>query len=196
MDFNSLPIEWILLGYFSGSIPFAIIWPKIFNKGDPRTVGSGNPGATNVMRLAGVKFGILVYICDFLKSAIPVFLAPPSCKMMTGLACVFGHMFSIFLKFKGGKGVATACGVLAAIAPMYFVVAVIVFMTCLKITGYVSLGSLLGMFSAWAFSLFFSDFHEIIAMAAMFFLILYAHRENITRLIQGKESAIWSKKKR
>ena len=194
MNFNSIAIGWFVLGYFSGSIPFAIIWPKLFKKGDPRTMGSGNPGATNVVRLAGMKFGLLVYCSDFLKSAIPVLLAPPSCQMITGVACVMGHMFSIFLKFKGGKGVATACGVLAAVAKMYFGASLVVWLIVVKITGYVSLGSLLGMATAFVLSLWGYDWNEKVGMAVMTLLIFYAHRENIRRLIQGTESSIQSKK--
>ena len=181
-------------GYLCGSIPFGLVWAKIFKKGDPRTMGSGNIGATNVYRLAGFKVAALVYISDFLKSALPVLLVPDQCKIPTGVACVIGHIFSIFLKFKGGKGVATACGVLGALMPFHFLAAIAVWWLCLKITGYVSLASLVGVLCAWILTVWFSDFQHTVGMTLIGALILYTHRSNVMRLIQGNENGIkWKK---
>jgi glycerol-3-phosphate acyltransferase PlsY len=175
-------------GYLCGSIPFGLVWSKARNKGDPRTIGSGNIGATNIYRMAGFKMAALVYLSDFLKSAIPVLCVPEQYKIATGLACVVGHIFSIFLGFKGGKGVATACGVMAVIMPINFLIAGVIWWLCFKITGYVSLASLVGLLCNMILTLWFFDARYIWGMGAISTLIIYAHHSNIMRLIKGNEN--------
>lgn len=194
MEYWIWTITWGTLGYLLGSLPFGLIWSKILKKGDPRTMGSGNIGATNVYRLAGLKVAALVYLSDFLKGALPVFFAPQGYKMPTGIACVLGHIFSIFLKLQGGKGVATACGVVALLFPLHFFVAMAVWWVCLKISGYVSLASLVGIFSILWMTFFFSSTQDTLGMAIISALIVYTHRSNILRLIQGKENSLGRRK--
>jgi len=183
-------IAYISMGYVLGSIPFGLIWTKVFKKGDPRLVGSCNIGATNVYRMAGFKIAALVYVSDFLKSALPVLFVPTEYKIPTGIACIVGHIFSLFLKFKGGKGVAAACGVMVVVMPIAFGASLALWYLIFKTTGYVSLASLVGVFSALIFSAVFFDAQHIMGMGLISALIVYSHRSNISRLLQGKESAI------
>jgi glycerol-3-phosphate acyltransferase PlsY len=188
--------DWLLLalgcmmGYLSGSIPFGLVWSKIFKKGDPRNIGSGNIGATNVYRMAGLKMAALVYLSDFLKGAIPVFFAPEDWKIPMGIACILGHIFSIFLKFKGGKGVATACGVIGVLMPINFLISMVIWWVCLKITGYVSLASLVALLGNMILSLWFFDAPHMWGMGIISGLIIYSHRSNIVRLIKGQENTV------
>ena len=94
---------WLVLGYGCGSIPFGLWIPFLLNKGDPRTMGSGSTGATNVYRLAGLHAAFLVYLCDALKGAIPTWMAPSALRVPVALSCVLGHIFSAFLKGKGAR---------------------------------------------------------------------------------------------
>ena len=181
---------YLAVAYGCGSIPFGVVWTKVLNKGDPRKVGSGNIGATNVYRLAGAKVSALVYLCDFLKSAIPLYYAPKAYQMPMGLACILGHVFPIFLKFKGGKGVATACGVMAVTMPIPLAWAALVWGCILKLTGYMSLASLSGLLCALVLTGLFFDLSHSVYMILITAVIMYAHRENIARLIQGTESRL------
>lgn len=188
-SFLSLCIK-LVAAYMCGSIPFGILWTRWLKKGDPRTVGSGNIGTTNVYRLAGIKVSALVYLSDFLKSALPLYFSPQEYQLPMGVACIVGHIFPIFLKFKGGKGVAPACGVMAIVMPVHFMVAALIWGAILKTTGYMSLASLCGILGAFILTALFFDHSATVAMALITALIFYAHRENIARLMRGTESSL------
>ncbi len=141
-------VVWVILSYLLGSIPVGLLLSKVKGR-DPRRVGSGNIGATNVMRTAGKTLGIVTLFCDMLKGFIPTWLAiycglPTGVVAAAGLAAFAGHLFPLYLKFKGGKGVATALGVFLAMKPLAVLIVFVVFLASLFIWGYVSLGSLAG----------------------------------------------------
>ncbi|KTD66783.1 transmembrane protein [Legionella steelei] len=190
----------VVLAYLMGSICSAVIISKTFALPDPRSEGSKNPGATNVLRLAGKKYAALVMVTDLLKGTIPVLIAKaldaePATVGFTALAAVIGHMYPFFFDFKGGKGVATAIG---ALLGFHFLVGILVAATWLlvaKFSRYSSLASI----TAIGFSPFYSllliqrldIFPPIFIMAI---LVLYKHKENIVRLIDKKEPKIKLKK--
>jgi len=177
-----------------GSIPFGLLLSRTFLGIDPRSAGSGNVGATNVARLCGFKWGLLTLICDLLKGFLPVFFLSGSLlAFLAGLSAIVGHMFSCFLHFKGGKGVATTVGVFLALAPLQLVLAGLVCLAVIWRSGFVSAGSL-ALVSLLPLLLLlsgrFDDFFFSLPIAA---LVIHAHRENIRRLWRGEEKA-WLKK--
>lgn len=194
--------------YLLGSVPFALIVSKAFGGKDPRTVGSGNVGATNVARAAGKAAGIVTLVCDILKGALPVYLAfyaAPSAldisglnisssallASLTALSAFLGHVFPIFLKFKGGKGVATACGVMFVISPAATLLAGAVFIIAVAVKRYVSLGSMLSAASMPVFLSFMPSKRDyVLTGAAIAVLIIWRHKENIKRLASGTENKI------
>jgi glycerol-3-phosphate acyltransferase PlsY len=183
-----------LLAYLLGSVPFGLIIALAFKGVDPRRAGSHNVGATNVARLCGLPWGILTLLCDLLKGLLPVLISlrlfaaeAPFLCLLPGLASVIGHMFSLFLRFKGGKGVATTVGVFLAAAPAQLVLAGVVCLLVIWRSGFVSAGSLslvallpLLFLLAAAWPLF------CLSLAAGG-LVTLAHRENIRRLRRGEE---------
>lgn len=195
-----------IFAYLLGSIPSAVWYGKIFHGIDIRQHGSGNAGATNSLRIFGKKAGIIVLIFDFLKGFLAVFLTRYFLKsddelipLIMGVMVILGHIYPIFAQFRGGKGVATAVGVVVAVLPMAALGCVIVFLLTVFLTKYVSLGSLLG---ALAFPIqvtlkLWNDASDpyYVGLAWLFFFILaYTHRENIQRLIKGTESKFGVKK--
>ena len=189
-------ILFIAAGYLLGSVCSAVIVSRIFDLPDPRTAGSKNPGATNVLRLSGKKYASIVLLADMLKGFIPVVLANlitdnyliASC---TCLAAVLGHMFPIFFDFKGGKGVATAIGGLLGLHFFLGVVSIGAWLLIANFSGYSSFASIITMTLAPFLSIIMTknlDSFPPLAIVAIF--ILYQHRENISRLMDGKESKI------
>ena len=185
----------IILAYLLGSVPVGILLAKM--KGtDPRKVGSGNIGATNVMRAAGKTTGALTLIGDALKGFLPVAVAlllnePELIVAAIGLSAFLGHLFPVFLKFKGGKGVATALGVYLGLDPFAVLIAVIIFVFVIMKWGFVSLGSLVGV-AIMPLLLYFLNAHDqyIYLVLIIGALIIVKHRDNIRRLISGTESKI------
>lgn len=182
-------------GYLLGSMPCGVIVMRLTGQGDPRQGGSGNIGATNVMRLAGKPAGVATLILDIAKGGIPtliaVLLLPPWQAATVGLAAFLGHIFPVYLRFRGGKGVATALGVWMFLSPPTFlgVTGLIVFLAWR--TGHMSVGSLAGCSSAPLWMIISREPWQYIAVAiVMSAIILFRHRENITRLIQGEENTI------
>ena len=177
--------------FFLGSIPFGLVIAKRFCNTDPRERGSGNVGATNVARLCGFKWGALTLVCDLLKGFLPVWLFLSSdgslLSYAAGLGVIVGHMFSFFLNYKGGKGVASTVGVFLALAPVQLLVSAAVCLILIWRTGFVSVGSL-SLVTLLPLLLLFSNrpadafFSAVIAV-----LVIYAHRENIARLRRGEE---------
>jgi len=186
----------IIFAYLMGSICSAVIVCRIFSLPDPREEGSRNPGATNVMRLAGKRYAALVMVADLLKGTIPVLIAKtlgadPVTVGFTALAAVIGHMYPVFFEFKGGKGVATAIG---ALLGFYFIIGIMVAATWLiiaRLTHYSSLASITSICLAPFYSLLLVNRLDI--FPPIFFislLVLYKHKNNISRLIDGTEPKI------
>ncbi|MDP3270155.1 MAG: glycerol-3-phosphate 1-O-acyltransferase PlsY [Legionella sp.] len=192
----TLFIVLITLGYLMGSLCSAIIICRIFNLPDPRAEGSKNPGATNVLRIAGKQYAALVMAGDILKGTIPVVIghaldAGPATLAFTVLAAVIGHMYPVFFGFKGGKGVATAIGGLLG---FHFIIGVMVAATWLLVANfsrYSSLASIVSITLAPIYSLLIIPQLDIFPpLFFMVILVLYKHKDNITRLIDGKETRI------
>lgn len=187
----------ILTAYLIGSIPTGIVIARLSGAPDPRTIGSGNIGATNVMRAAGKGAAIITLLSDILKGALPVIIAKyflGSSAIVISLAAFaafFGHIFPIFLGFKGGKGVATCLGVYLGIAPIQALIALAVFILIVGITRYVSLGSIAASFLIIILFWFFPYTKAYIPLAiVIFLLVLIRHAENVKRLLNGTENKI------
>ncbi|MBI5971529.1 MAG: glycerol-3-phosphate 1-O-acyltransferase PlsY [Deltaproteobacteria bacterium] len=185
--------------YLIGSIPFGIIVARAFGKVDPRGAGSKNIGATNVGRTAGRAAGILTLILDAGKGVAPMLalsLLFPEPRLMTftGLAAITGHLFPVFLGFKGGKGVATACGVMFIVSPIATALGLAVFIVIVFAKRYVSLGSIIASASLPVFLSVLPGARVYVPMGvAVSILIIVKHRENIKRLAAGTENKIGKK---
>ncbi len=189
---------WILASYLAGALPFGVIIAKTCKGVDPRSAGSGNPGATNVARLCGLPFGVLTLACDLLKGALPVWAAlhiDPSSAFHSAaaLAAVAGHITSPFLRFRGGKGVATTIGVLLPLGLPPLLCAVICCVTGIALSGYVSLGSLTLITSLAVFYPLFGRWDLLPLALVLLLVIFWTHRANIRRLALGEEKS-WRKK--
>ena len=187
-----------LLAYLCGSVPFGVLLAKTQNM-DIREHGSGNIGATNVARTMGKKAGLITLAGDVLKGLLVVFIASQwfDSTMVTalaGLAVFLGHLYSILLKFKGGKGVATGLGVLSFAMPLSTLCSAGVFAISLKISGYVSLSSILAAISLPLLGIFFKMPLPYIYLATIVALFtLQKHHDNIVRLAQGTEAIFFKK---
>ncbi|MFT5277741.1 MAG: glycerol-3-phosphate acyltransferase PlsY [Glaciecola sp.] len=195
----SFTVMMIIAAYLLGSISSAIVVCYLFGKGDPRTQGSGNPGATNVLRIAGPFAAVLVLTFDILKGTISVYAAfrlgldALSLGIVAIAACI-GHMFPIFFKFKGGKGVATALGCLFSLGFDLAGLLLGTWLLVILITGYSSVAAILTVTLAPFYTLFFKpDYLYSVLMLSI--LIVWQHRENIKRLYRGEESKVWKKGK-
>lgn len=185
----------ILAGYLIGSIPFALIVAR--RRGtDLRQVGSGNLGAANVMRTSGVTAGVLVAALDMAKGAASVWLAArvsdgAGLPAAAGLAAIIGHIYPIWLRFRGGKGVATACGVFSVLTPLAVPPALAIFAATVWLTKYISLGSVLASIAlppiAYALG---SPAPAVLAAAAAAVIIVFRHRSNVLRLRMGTERRV------
>ena len=193
--FNPLDSILILFSYLLGSIPFGLVFGRFKGK-DPRNHGSRNIGATNIARVLGKKWGIITLFCDMLKGLTPVLLAryldlSSMSIALSGLAAVAGHCFSIFLAFKGGKGVATALGVFLGICPKAVGIAAIIFASALYYSGFVSVGSLSAATSipVLIYLLCSDPFFESMSWSICL-LIWIRHKDNLKRLARGEEKGI------
>ncbi len=188
----------ILFAYLTGSIPIGVLLARLKGK-DPRKTGSGNIGATNVMRSAGKALGIVTLIGDILKGFVPTFIAvqlgvPAFIIALVGLAAFSGHLFPVFLKFKGGKGVATGAGVFLAINPLVILISFIIFVIVFLIWKYVSLGSLVGTgVIPFSFFLFKTPTEYILLSLLIACGVFIKHKDNIKRLLAGTESKVGKK---
>ena len=184
----------ILGSYLLGATPTSFIAGKLGRGIDLRQHGSKNLGATNVYRTLGWKYAIPVALIDIAKGAIPVLLAPtaryPWLPLAAGGAAVLGHMFSPYVRFKGGKGVATAAGMFLALAPLAVLIAIAVWGVCLWLTGYVSLSSIVGVLTVPLTVALLQPGESYVfwASVVLVLLIIFAHRRNIARLIAGTEN--------
>lgn len=200
--------------YLLGSIPFGIVFAGLFNGPDPRTVGSGNIGATNVSRSAGKAAGALTLIADILKGALPTMLAYrafpyfaeslPSLFLtlninpgaifvsLVGFSAFIGHLYPIFLKFRGGKGVATACGVMLAISIPATLLSAAVFVIVLLAKRYISLGSIVSAAMLPVFLSFFTSSKDyMVTGVAVAVLVIIKHKDNIKRIAEGTENKVF-----
>jgi len=179
-----------ILSYFIGSIPFGFIITKIFLKKDIRNIGSGNIGATNVLRTGNKLIGYSTLFSDVTKAVIPVIyvkLNYPDYIFISSLCVFLGHVFPVWLKFKGGKGVATYLGILFSINLIIGLVFIGVWFLTFLISKYSSLSSLIGSLSIPIYLFFFTN-QNLIFFSIMFILIFYTHRENIKRLKNKEEN--------
>lgn len=189
----------VLAGYLLGSIPFGLILAKLFGRKDVREHGSGNIGATNVSRVAGPLAGILTLLLDAAKGAAAVWFAgrfteqAAGAMMLAGIAALLGHCFPVWLKFHGGKGVATALGVYMALSPLAMTVGLILFLLVVMFWRYVSLGSLAAA-AAMPLLVYFlwAPGHApplVITLGTLFAaaLLFYKHDGNLQRLLDGDE---------
>ena len=188
-------VAWLVGGYLAGSIPTSYLAARFGAGIDLREHGSKNLGATNVYRVLGWKYAVPVGLFDVAKGAVPVILAAsvlpqPWAPLAVGVAAVLGHVFSVFLRFRGGKGVATAAGVVLALAPAALGIAAVVWLTVLLTTGYMSLASMLGAitFPVAVRVLYPADGYALIVGIALALFIVYTHRSNIKRLLSGTEN--------
>ena len=181
----------ISISYLMGSIPFGLILTKIFLKKDIRKIGSGNIGATNVLRTGNKTIGYLTLVLDVLKAIIPVIyikLQFPELVYVSSLSVFIGHVFPVWLKFIGGKGVATYVGILFSINYIFGALFVFSWLIIFFISKYSSLGSILSTLLIPIFIFLNSNYENEYFFIIMFVLILYTHRENVKRLINKEES--------
>ena len=208
MDFL-LPALAVLVSYLMGSLSFAVIISRWMGLSDPRSYGSKNPGATNVLRSGSKKAAILTLLLDAVKGWVPVALvlafgAPYGLGVgvaaLCGLAAFLGHLFPVFFGFVGGKGVATAVGVLLGVNGGLALATVLSFVIVVYFSRYVSLASIGAAVFAPVFYLFGdgvawdANGAEVFSLAVMAILLVWRHRENINRLIAGTESQLGQKK--
>jgi glycerol-3-phosphate acyltransferase PlsY len=187
-------MTWIVLSaYLVGSVPFALLLARRWGTADLRRFGSGNLGAANVLRSTGVTPGVLVAVLDISKGVASVILAAhltgtPMAQAAAGLAAIVGHVYPVWLGFRGGKGVATACGVFAVLAPVAALAALGIFVTSVWVTKYVSVGSVLASMTLplIAYSTGLSTPIVTVSTAAAG-LIVFRHRSNLSRVFAGTE---------
>jgi glycerol-3-phosphate acyltransferase PlsY len=201
---------WLLtlaLAYLLGSIPFGYLLVLIFRKEDVRDTGSGNIGATNVARAGGSGLGLLTLFFDALKGYVAVLIAmhlapntvhgPSTLAVAAAVAAVLGHVFPVWLRFKGGKGIATALGVFIALVPLVALAAVVVFALIVATTRLVSLGSVLAAVLIPIFALLLVPHRSAALLEGLTFISLLSilkHRANIVRLLHGTESRFGTNK--
>jgi glycerol-3-phosphate acyltransferase PlsY len=179
-----------ITSYLLGSIPFGFILTKIFLRKDIRDFGSGNIGATNALRTGNKSLGYGTLLLDVLKAIIPVIyikLNYPDYIFITSIFVFIGHVFPLWLKFKGGKGVAPYVGILFSINLIYGIVFVSIWIITFLISKYSSLASLIASFTIPIYLLFFNN-ENLIFFSIMFVLIFYTHRENVKRLKNNEEN--------
>ena len=198
-----LLIVGMILGYLLGSIPFALIIGKLVAKVDVREHGSGNLGGTNVIRVVGMKAGVLVIACDILKGVLAAFIGSLLFGdwggVAAGIFAVIGHTYPIFARFKGGKGVATGAGVFLFLAPIQIIIALAVFGVVLLITKYMSLASIAGCLTAIIFfilPIFDTGIPIRIIGGIVALFVIFKHRSNIRKLRRGEEKKITERKRK
>ncbi len=199
----------LLASYLLGSLSFAVIISRLMGLSDPRSYGSKNPGATNVLRSGSKKAAILTLFLDAAKGGVPVALVMgfgpeqgwgPGLAALAGLAAFLGHLYPVFFGFVGGKGVATAVGVLVGVNGPLALATLLTFGIVVYFSRYVSLASMVAAVFAPAFYLFGNGVAwqatatEVLSLAVMAMLLVWRHRENITRLLTGTESKLGKKK--
>jgi glycerol-3-phosphate acyltransferase PlsY len=204
-----MPVAVLMASYLVGSLSFAVIVSRLMGLNDPRSYGSKNPGATNVLRSGSKKAAILTLLLDAFKGWLPVALvlaygpehgAGAGLAALAGLAAFLGHLYPVFFGFAGGKGVATAVGVVVGVNGSLALAVVLSFAIVLFFSRYVSLASMVAAVFAPVFYLFGdgvawqASWSEVLSLAVMALLLVWRHRENIHRLMAGTESQLGKKK--
>ena len=207
---NLMSVLAALAAYLIGSLSFAVIVSRAMGLSDPRTYGSGNPGATNVLRSGSKPAAIVTLLLDAAKGWLPVMLVKwfgpawdlsEGAQALAGLAAFLGHLYPVFFAFKGGKGVATAVGVLLAFEPLLALATLVTFAIIVFFSRYVSLASMVAAVFAPAYYLigdgvaWTASGAKTLALIAMGLLLIWRHRENIQRLLAGTESKLGARKK-
>ena len=207
---NLMSVLAALAAYLIGSLSFAVIVSRAMGLSDPRTYGSGNPGETNVLRSGSKPAAIVTLLLDAAKGWLPVMLVKwfgpawdlsEGTQALAGLAAFLGHLYPVFFAFKGGKGVATAVGVLLAFEPLLALATLVTFAIIVFFSRYVSLASMVAAVFAPAYYLigdgvaWTASGAKTLALIAMGLLLIWRHRENIQRLLAGTESKLGQKKK-
>ena len=204
-----IPVTVVLVSYLGGSLSFAVIVSRLMGLNDPRSYGSKNPGATNVLRSGSKKAAILTLLLDAAKGWLPVALVltygpehglDAGVAALSGLAAFLGHLYPVFFGFVGGKGVATAVGVVVGVNGLLALATVLTFAIVVYFSRYVSLASMVAAVFAPAFYLFGTGVAwqatatEVLCLSVMALLLVWRHRENINRLLAGTESKLGQKK--
>lgn len=192
----------VVLAYLLGSVPFAMVSSRLFGLADPRSYGSKNPGATNVLRSGNKKAAIVTLLGDLTKGWLAVFLVQTygsrfglgsGAVTLVALAVFFGHLFPIFLNFRGGKGVATALGTMLPIGFAMGGAVITTWLLVLLVSGYSSLASIVTVLLTPLFTYLLKPEYTL-PVSLLSCLILIRHHENITRLLKGEESRLWGRR--
>lgn len=185
----------VIVSYFVGAIPTSYIAGRLTRGIDLRQHGSGNLGATNAYRVLGWRAAIPIFLVDLLKGFLPVFLfpridgvSPFGWVLAYGVAAILGHVYSIYVRFRGGKGVATSAGVFLALAPVAVLLSLVIWIGLVAATGYVSLASIVAAAAMPLFLLATGAPHAVLALSLLLAaFVIFAHRANIRRLLRGEE---------
>ena len=191
MDINLIIVA--VYSYFLGSIPFGLVLTKIFLKKDIRNIGSGNIGSTNVLRTGKKSLAIATLVLDLLKGYFSVIVTLTYFENLTSysaLICLIGHIFPIWLKFKGGKGVAAYLGVILALSYKFFLIFGVSWLILSFLFRFASLSSIVSSLIIFIYAYFFNDSNYSLILFIFFVIIIYTHRENIVRLKNSKENKI------
>lgn len=184
----------LAVGYLAGSVPFGLLFARASGAGDIRRIGSGNIGATNVLRTGRKGLALATLAADIAKGWLPTFAAwswlGPDIAVATGLGTVLGHCFPVWLRFRGGKGVATAAGVILALTPLVLPVILVVFMALVWATRYVSLGSCVAAAMAPVAAWLMDHGQAAGLYVALAAIVVVLHHANIARLVRGQESKL------
>lgn len=186
----------LVIAYLLGSLNTSVLVSKYLLRDDIRKYGSGNPGTSNMARQFGVKYGLLVLAGDMLKGLLAVLIGRWMCgepgTYYCAIAAVIGHNWPIYYKFKGGKGVATTCGAMLVILPLWTAIGCALFLVVLLVTRYFSLASLISLLFVWVMVLVtnFSNVAMVMTMTVMTLLAVYRHHDNIKRLLNGTEKKL------
>lgn len=192
-EFFTYPVSVAVLAYFVGSIPFGSLFAKVFGQGDLGSKGSGSTGSTNVLRVAGKMPALLTFVCDLLKGVVVVLIARalvPDTEALAAFFGVLGHTASVFLKFKGGRGVATSFGVLIIIKWPLAVMAAGLWIVALLACRYVSVASMVACVGVIGCSVALYGKAEVFLTSLLAGMVLLSHHHNMVRLWQGEESKI------
>ena len=191
MDINLIIVA--VYSYFLGSIPFGLVLTKIFLKKDIRNIGSGNIGTTNVLRTGKKSLAIATLVLDLLKGYFSVIVTLTYFENLTSysaLICLIGHIFPIWLKFKGGKGVAAYLGVILALSYKFFLIFGVSWLILSFLFRFASLSSIVSSLIIFIYAYFFNNNNYSLILFIFFVIIIYTHRENIVRLKNSKENKI------
>jgi len=192
---NSFPL--VIVSYLIGSIPFGLLLTKIIKKIDIRNNGSGNIGATNAFRVGGVALGLLTLLLDFTKGSVTILISQLYDYEkfgICGLICLLGHVYPIWLGFKGGKGVATTLGIMFIVYPNYFCIMIIVWLITFKLSNIPSIASLLSLITTILVLVGNKNHLNSMYIVSSLILVILQHKDNILRIINRKEDKLYFKK--